>query len=119
MKIFNIDDLDLEMEGGIETYYFGGEKVTGKVYFETNGFYSFDFEAENGVRNGLETEFSRNGVILKTQNFKDGMEDGEGKEFYESGRLKEKLYFEKGELIRSDEYGEDGELVDTYEKSEN
>ena len=117
MKTFNIDDLDLKIENNIETYYFGEEKVTGKIYFETNSYYNFDFEAENGVRNGLEKEFSRNGAVIKTQNYKDGIEEGEGKEFYESGELKEELFFKKGELVLSNEYDQEGKLIDTYRTS--
>lgn len=117
MKTFNINDLDLKIENNIETYYLEGEKVTGKVYFETNGYYNFDFEVENGVKNGLENEFSKSGAVIKTQNYKNGMEEGEGKEFYESGKVKEELLFEKGELVSSSEFDDEGQLIDTYRAS--
>ena len=111
----NMNDVDVQIENDVETFYLNNEKINGTIYCQYNSFCSFEVEVKDGVKNGVEKEYLNNEILTKTVHYKNGMEEGIGKEYDDAGKLKEEMYFEKGDLLWSKIYDENGKVTEHYE----
>lgn len=116
---FDMKEVEVKFENGLEIFLFNGEKINGVIFCQYNSFCSFEFEVKNGLKDGVEKEYLNNLILTKSTNYKNGMEEGESKEYFDSGNLKEEMYFEKGELIWSNVYDESEQIIERYEIDKN
>ena len=111
-----VTDLTVNMpDGQTEIFYFDCKPYNGTVYWDADGIVGTEFEVKNGLKDGLEQEYLAGGIVISAINYKDGQEEGIGKYFYKSGKLKEEIYFQMGEIIWSKTYDEDGKCINKYE----
>jgi len=97
----------------ISIYMFGciaPTKEVRKTYFP-NGYPETTTEYEFGKKNGEFKQFFENGKIHLLRTYKDDVLDGKSCEYYPSGKIKEKWFFQKGRSVHLRLYNEDGELI--------
>lgn len=87
-------------------YVVGESKAfTGKLVGKySNGQVKICEEYKNGLANGTETRYYKNGEILYTGNYVDGKKDGEWNYYSTSKKLAAKVTYDKGTLINKEQY---------------
>jgi hypothetical protein len=75
--------------------------------YHLNGNVSDEIEYENGISNGLEQRFYKDGTLMQKGSFNDGKENGVWEMYHPNGQLKQQTTFnENGKM--------DGESVSYY-----
>lgn len=101
----------------LEIYENGTDELLSRRVVEDGGYNTLvinpafnEYCSENFrfVKNGARTLYSKDGVLLEEENYKDGILIGEAKYFYDSGLLKTEKFFRDKEIVK--EYYESGEL---------
>lgn len=111
---FNFEDNSVI---SLEIYEDGTDELLSRRVVEENGYNTLtinpafnEYCSENFrfEKNGVRTLYSKDGVLLEEENYKDGVLIGEAKYFYDSGLLKTEKFFRDKEIIN--EYYESGSL---------
>ncbi len=110
MNRANAKDLEGRIDQNTTVFYQNGQPYTGIVYEEFQGRVDLEYEVNNGVKQGRETEFYPNGTIQSVSHYADNVLEGELINYYENGAVEEKAIFEKGVCIQSVSYDEAGPI---------
>lgn len=94
-----------QVRNGI-VYVVGNEKpFTGKMIGKyDNGQIKISEQYKNGLANGTETRYYKNGTILYTGNYVEGKKDGEWNYYSTSNKLSVKLTYDNGTLVEKEQY---------------
>lgn len=114
MNRANAKDLEGRIDQNATVFYQNGQPYTGIVYEEFQGRINLEYEVNNGVKQGRETEFYPNGTIQSVSHYADNVLDGELINYYENGAVEERAIFEKGVCIQSDSYDEAGPVIENF-----
>jgi len=80
------------------------------TYFP-NGYIKTTTQYEHGKKNGVFKQFFENGKTQLLRTYKDDVLDGKSREYYPTGKLKEELVYEQGNVIHLRLYDEQGKLI--------
>lgn len=88
LHIKDIENRNLTNDGSLGTFFYKGEKFTGRVYDTYNEKISWIFDVKNGLQDGIEEVYYEGTNILEQiSEFKDNAQFGISKEFDEEGKL--------------------------------
>ena len=88
LHLTDLESRNHKNDGSWGTFFYKGEKFTGKVYDTNNDKINWIFEVKDGLQNGLEETYHEGTTIIEQiAEYKDNMQFGISKEFNEDGSL--------------------------------
>jgi antitoxin component YwqK of YwqJK toxin-antitoxin module len=119
MKI-ELNELEIELDGHqVEVFYYDSKKYNGIVFEKFDSYIASEFEVKDGLKNGIETLYYKNGVKESCSEYKNGLLDGLTKNYYETGELEEEVIFEYGICVSHKLYDKNGNIKEEKEIDKN
>jgi len=109
-----VPDHEIEFDSEL-VYRWQGEKFTGIAYERSNEGVVSEVRFLDGVQEGVSRDISATGSILAEANYRNNALHGWSRDYGEDGSVTREAYFEYGILVSSVEYGNSGDVVESFE----
>jgi antitoxin component YwqK of YwqJK toxin-antitoxin module len=117
MNRVNIREIDFNDD---YSYSYRGVLFTGiACEYDDDGKLVSELKMENGIQEGLSSEFFPAGPKRSERCYHNNTLHGESREWFENGNLKERTFHEFGVLIERETWDSDGNAVSGFRLTEN